>query len=192
MAGIHGDEPESTALLSEALRHLEPNELENAIILCANPDGLSNGTRANTNGVDLNRNFPSSNWRSDSVYYRNTKNEERDIELNPGLTPASEPETKSLIDIIEKLKPQYLISIHGALACIEDPTKSSMSKWIAKQTKLPLVEDVGYPTPGSLGSWAAENEITIITYELPSISLIEIKKTFTPVLIKLLTNSWDS
>ena len=74
MAGIHGDEPESTVLLSEALRHLKPDELRNAVILCANPDGIMRGTRANVNGVDLNRNFPVSNWKPEPVYYRNNIN----------------------------------------------------------------------------------------------------------------------
>lgn len=191
MAGIHGDEPESTALLSEALRHLEPNELENAVILCANPDGLSNGTRANANGVDLNRNFPASNWRSDPVYYRNNINEPRDISLSPGSNPASESETEALLITIKELKPEYVISIHGALACIEDPTKSPLSKWIAQQTKLPLVKNVGYSTPGSLGSWADENNLNVITIELPSLSLSEIKNNYTNVLIQLLTNNWS-
>ena len=192
LAGIHGDEPESIVLLSEAIRYLEPHELKNAVILCANPDGTVHGTRANANGVDLNRNFPASNWQSDPVYYRNNISEPRDIKLSPGAKPASESETKALIKIINELKPEYIISIHGALACIEDPIASSLSKWIAKQTKLPLIEDVGYATPGSLGSWAAENETTIITFELPSAPLMEIKNSFTPLLIKLLTNDLNS
>lgn len=191
LAGIHGDEPKSTVLLSEALRHLKPDELENAVILCANPDGIARGTRANVNGVDLNRNFSASNWKSEPVYYRNNINEPQDIQLSPGSKPASESETKALIKIIKELNPEYIISIHGALACVEDPTKSSLSEWIAQQTKLPLVEDVGYPTPGSLGSWAADKNISIITLELPSAPLIEIKKTFTFVLIELLTNNWN-
>ena len=62
MAGIHGDEPEGTVLLSEALRFLLPEELKNAVILCLNPDGMAKGTRADANGVDLNRNFPTANW----------------------------------------------------------------------------------------------------------------------------------
>ena len=192
IAGIHGDEPESTALLSEAIRSLEPSELKNAVILCANPDGTIRSTRANANGVDLNRNFPASNWQSEPVYYRNNISEPREIKLSPGSKSASESETKALIKIINELKPEYIISIHGALACIEDPIASSLSKWIAKQTKLPLIEDVGYPTPGSLGSWAAENETTIITFELPSAPLMEIKNSFTPLLIKLLTNDLNS
>ena len=35
-----------------------------AVIAVANPDGLQKQTRTNANGVDINRNFPASNWQS--------------------------------------------------------------------------------------------------------------------------------
>jgi len=190
MAGIHGDEPQGTVLFSEALRNLLPEELQNAIILCANPDGMAMGTRANSNGVDLNRNFPSKNWKPDPVYYKNKKGDPQDIELSTGNSPASESETTSLVKLIEKLKPKYLIGMHAALACIEDPEFSKLSKWIAERSKLPLVETVGYDTPGSLGSWAADSKKTIITYELPSESLMEIKNNHLTLILDLLTNRY--
>ena len=56
-AGIHGEEPETTFLLSRAVRAFEKNFAHVAIVLCANPDGVALGTRGNANGVDLNRNF---------------------------------------------------------------------------------------------------------------------------------------
>jgi len=189
IAGIHGDEPESTVLLSEALRSITTDELKNAVILCANPDGLSNGTRANNNGVDLNRNFPSTNWGPELVFYRNSKDEDRDVELSPGSKPATEPETKALIDIIEKLNPKYLISIHAPLACIEDPKKTELSKWISENTNLLLIQDIGYKTPGSMGSWAADKDIPIITFELPSESIEKMKETIVPTLIDILIDN---
>jgi protein MpaA len=190
MAGIHGDEPQGTVLLSEALRNLLQSELQNAVILCANPDGMAMGTRANSNGVDLNRNFPSKNWKPDPVYYKNTKGEQQDIELSPGNSPVSENETKYLVKLMEKLNPNYLIGIHAALACIEDPEFSSLSKWISDKSNLPLVENVGYDTPGSLGSWAADNKITIITYELPSESLMEIKNKHLSLILDIITKNY--
>ncbi len=190
MAGIHGDEPEGTVLLSEALRNLLPEELKNAVILCVNPDGMAIGTRANANGVDLNRNFPTANWKPDPVYYRNSKEEKQDIELSPGSKPASELETVALVNLIEKLNPKYLVAMHAPLACIEDPLFSKLSNWIAERSNLPLVENVGYATPGSLGSWVADNDKTIITYELQSASLIDIKKNHRQIIIDLLLNNY--
>ena len=115
LAGIHGDEPETTVLLSEALRNIQPNELENAVILCANPDGMAFGTRANANCVDLNRNLPALNWQPDSVHYRYDIDEIRDIELSPGAYASSEPETQSLIKLIDKIRPKQIISIHASV-----------------------------------------------------------------------------
>src|SRR5205807_2218587 len=45
LASIHGDEAETTVVVSEALRCLPRGELRAAVILCGNPDGLLRGTR---------------------------------------------------------------------------------------------------------------------------------------------------
>ena len=145
LAGIHGDEPESIVFLSEALRSIPPDELKNPVILCANPDGILRGTRANANGVDLNRNFPVENWTDNPVFYRIKSGEPQDIELSTGTEPGSELETKAILKIIDEIKPQSIISFHSALDCIEDPNNTELGQWIASETGIPLVDDVGYP-----------------------------------------------
>lgn len=191
MAGIHGDEPEGTVLLSEALRTLPGKQLKSAVILSANPDGIQYGTRANSRGVDLNRNFPASNWSDDPVYYRLHMDEPQDIELRTGSSAGSEPEIQALVSIIKKIRPRAIIAFHSALACIDDPNKSRLGAWISKQTGLPHVDDVGYPTPGSFGSWAADHKIPLVTFELPPEPLTAMKTTYVPILIDLLTDTWD-
>lgn len=190
IAGIHGDEPETIVLLSEALRMTPVNQLQSAVILCANPHGSSHGTRANNRGVDLNRNFPSNNWSSDPVYYRNKIGEPQDIELKTGSKACSESETKALVEIIQKLNPSIVISLHSALACVEDPNQTELGKWLSKETKLPFIMDVGYPTPGSFGSWATEQNLPVITFELPAESITVMKSTIVPSLVKLMQNNW--
>ena len=66
-AAIHGEEPETTALLSKALRSLAQPSERCAVVLNANPDGVLLGTRGNARGVEINRNFPSESWQSDPV-----------------------------------------------------------------------------------------------------------------------------
>jgi len=187
-AGIHGEEPETTVLLSQVIRQMEAVSPHCAVVLAANPDGLSRGTRCNANGVDLNRNFPAENWSPEPVPYRWGKELPRDVSLSPGEGPGSEPETRAVVNLVESVEPEYLISIHAPLACIDDPDLTPLGKWISEKTELPHVEGVGYPTPGSFGSWALDRDLRLITYELPSASLEENRKIHGPVLLELLSN----
>ena len=56
---IHGNETGGIAI-ARALERLSPPDLDLWIIPDLNPDGVAAGTRQNSHGVDLNRNFP---WR---------------------------------------------------------------------------------------------------------------------------------
>jgi hypothetical protein len=47
------------------------------------------------------------------------------------------------------------------------------------------------PTPGSFGTWLAEQNINIITWELPSESLANMIASHTPVLFKLITGDYE-
>jgi protein MpaA len=186
-AGIHGDEPESTAVLSWALRHLPGPSPHTAVVLAANPDGLARGTRANAHGVDLNRNFPATNWQPHGVAYRVLSDEPRDIALATGERAGSEPETQALIALIEALRPsRAVVAVHAPLACVEDPAASELGRWLAERSGLPLVSDIGYATPGSFGSWAAEQGWHEITYELPVAAGEEQLRRFAPVFVELL------
>src|SRR5579859_1995745 len=106
LASIHGDEAETTVVVSEALRCIPRGDLQAAVILCGNPDGMLRGTRGNGRGVDLNRNFPTSNWNPSPVFYKTRANDVRDIALSPGTEPASEPETRALLSLLERIKPR--------------------------------------------------------------------------------------
>ena len=191
LASIHGDEAETTVVLSDALRSISPDGLKNAAILCGNVDGLARGTRGNARGVDLNRNFPTANWSAEPVYYKSRRNEPQDIELSPGEHPASEPETKALLSLLKQLKPRAVVTLHSALACIDDADGSMLGRCLSQKTGLPLEVGVGYPTPGSFGSWASEQNLNLITYEFEAASPYDLKERHTPVLIDVLTGNVD-
>ena len=192
IAAMHGDENETTVVLSEALRRIPPGDIKNPVILSCNPDGALQGTRSNGRGVDLNRNWPTSNWSANPVFHKDHGGTVQDIQLSSGESPASETETRALLECVEKLQPKTVISLHAPLACIEDPQSSPLSQWIASQVGLPLIPDVGYPTPGSFGTWSAENDINIITWELPSEPLADMINVSTPTLFKLITGEYEA
>lgn len=188
-AGIHGEEPETTFALSRALRSLAQPSRHCAVVLAANPDGLIRGTRGNARGVDLNRNFPTSDWQQDPVAHRSTMDDPRDVLLSPGSEPGSEVETRALIRLIDELEPQTAIALHAPLACIDDAKQGPLARWLSQRTGLPLVEDVGYATPGSFGTWGAEHDLGVITYEFPLSTTDALVREHVPVLVELLTEA---
>ncbi|MFC1639778.1 murein tripeptide amidase MpaA [Gemmatimonadota bacterium] len=192
-AGIHGEEAETTVALSRALRLLTEPSQHCAVVLAANPDGLIRGTRGNARGVDLNRNFPTLDWQPGLVEHRSTLDDPRDVKLSPGSGPGSEPETRALVDLVDELKPETAIALHAPLACIDDAKQGPLARWLAERTGMPLVADVGYPTPGSFGTWGGEHGVGVVTYEFPLSTTDALVREHVPVLVELLTGeaSWS-
>lgn len=188
-AGIHGEEPETTYALSRALRQLSEPPRHCAVVLAANPDGLVRGTRGNARGVDLNRNFPTRDWQPNLVTHRSTLEDPSDVRLSPGEHAGSEPETQALRALIGELKPRAVIALHAPLACIDDANDSALGRQLAQRTGMPLVRDVGYPTPGSFGSWGSDNGVPVVTYEFPLAATEVLMRDHVPVLVELLTRS---
>lgn len=188
-AAIHGEEPETTYALSRALRQLPEAPERAAVVLAANPDGLVRGTRGNARGVDLNRNFPSRSWQPAPVTCRSTIEDPSDVVLGTGEQAGSEPETQALLALIAELSPDVVVALHAPLACIDDANESALGRRLAARTGMPLVPDVGYPTPGSFGAWGQENGVPVITYEFPLAATEVLMRDHVPVLVELLAGT---
>ena len=166
-AGIHGSEPESTELADRLIALITdvPEIVDGGhvvIIPAANPDGLARGRRTNARGVDLNRNFPAANWVSNIM----------NPEYHPGPSPASEPESRALIELVETLQPAAVVSIHsisGGRQCNNyDGPAERLARAMAAGNGYPVRPRIGYPTPGSFGNWAGVDiGIPTVTLELP-------------------------
>jgi protein MpaA len=185
-AGIHGEEGETTVALSRALRLLPEPSAHCAVVLAVNPDGLIQGTRGNARGVDLNRNFPTGDWRPDPVTHRSTLDDPSDVLLSPGSEAGSEAETRALITLIDQLEPEAVVALHAPLACIDDDNQGQLGRWLSERTGLPLVSGVGYPTPGSFGTWGGERGLQVVTYEFPLADMDALVREQVPVLTALL------
>jgi protein MpaA len=162
VGGIHGDEP-SSSILAKALaatigRDGLAGNLSLIIVPDANPDGLVANTRVNANGVDINRNFPSASWKADYP----------DARHYPGTAPATEPETRALMKLIEDYPPNLLITLHGYLGCMNwDGPGEEIARSMASINKYPLCSYLGYDTPGSLGHYVGlDRKIRTVTIEL--------------------------
>lgn len=132
-------------------------------IPCLNPDGLQNNTRTNANGVDLNRNFPTKNWGEDTSAAGDNPDD-----YYGGKSPASEIETQFVIDIIEKYKPKLILTLHAPYKIVNyDGSAKEIAQKISDIIGYPVEESIGYPTPGSFGTYCGvERNIPTITLEL--------------------------
>jgi protein MpaA len=152
---FHGDEPQGDWLIRKYCSDYPNTSL--LMIPCLNKSGMENKTRVNSNGVDLNRNFPTRNWEL-------TKRDE----FYGGAAPASEEETCFIIDLVEKYMPKAILTLHAPFKVVNyDGDGSEIAQKISEIIDYPVEPSIGYPTPGSFGTWAGiERNIPTITLEL--------------------------
>lgn len=163
MGGIHGSEHTSAYVAERLLAYLsEHRELYRdrciAVLSRANPDGLARRTRTNAHGVDLNRNFPASNYQSSPRY---------------GPRPASEPETRAILAAMARLKPCRTMAIHstrrGRHCNNYDGPGRDLAHALHACNGYRILPVWGAPTPGSFGTYAGiDRKIPTITLELPN------------------------
>ncbi len=161
IGGIHGDETEGLAAVDEAIAALAArgSEVRALVVKDMNPDGTARRTRGNARGVDLNRNWPASNFTASR---------------SRGSSPLSEPETQAVYETIETFSPEIVIVFHatyrGPFVNFDGPAETLASAFVrganGVDERWRIVPDMGYATPGSLGTLIGVDRNTpILTIE---------------------------
>ncbi|MDX2117316.1 MAG: M14 family zinc carboxypeptidase [Planctomycetota bacterium] len=163
IASIHGNEPEGRRALDLIAPEIEAMTKLHAITLRVvedvNPDGSARNTRGNARGVDLNRNWPAQNFEAAHVR---------------GSEPLSEPETRAIAADLDAFRPDLVIVLHSIAsgpfvnydgpavelaAAFADGAEHADQRWR-------VVPNMGYPTPGSLGSYlGGDRGMRVLTIE---------------------------
>jgi protein MpaA len=162
VGGVHGDEASSVDAAVALAGRLTAGAAATPLVLvpALNPDGLARNAKNNANDVDLNRNFAARNWRP-----------EHEPRYFPGAAPLSEPETRLLAQLIEGRGVRGVVAVHAPFACVNydgPPAAAAWAKAVAAACGWPARGDIGYPTPGSLGSWlGVDRGLPVLTLELP-------------------------
>ena len=157
---IHGDEPLGVHCLVELTRELvaQPPGRDTWIIPALNLDGLAAGTKNNANDVDLNRNFAAANWTAEHRpgYF-------------PGAAPESEPEVQALVALIDRVGAERIVALHSPYRTVNwDGAGQALAEAMAAHNGYGASGDIGYPTPGSLGSkYGVDRGLEVVTLEIP-------------------------
>jgi murein peptide amidase A len=164
VAGMHGDE--AGGLLAARFKsylRADPSAIPEGtrvdVIAYANPDGRALDRRTNARKVDLNRNFPASNWT-----HRHPRGT-----ASHGRRPGSEPETKALVAVLERGQYVRVIALHsrGGFVDPDGAGSRALAKRMAGAAHIPVVNLPAYN--GSMGTYVPEKYgVPMVTWELNS------------------------
>ena len=163
---IHGDEAVTQLMLERLADELieRPPGRDTWIVPCVNVDGVLAGTRNNASDVDLNRNFAAASWGN-----------ERRPGYNPGNAAEDQPETQALVALIDRIAAHRLIALHSTFRMVNwDGCGAALAAEMSERCGYPVVQDMGYPTPGSFGAkYGIEQNREVITLEVPYLGIDE-------------------
>lgn len=169
VGGVHGDELSSASLVFHwiAMATAAPADIAWRFVPAVNPDGLlqARPTRVNANGVDLNRNFPTPHWHAEAQKWW-AERARKDPNRWPGKAAVSEPESRYVVETIERWKPDLVVSVHAPYGLLDFDGPRAPPQRIGR-----LVLDRLGVFPGSLGSYGGLHKgMPVVTIELPSAS----------------------
>ncbi len=188
LCGVHGDEPTAIYQCFHLVREIlfdnrqSGDKFKLVVAPIVNPDGFFMNTRVNANGIDVNRNLPTKDWKRKAHKMWSRKNDPRRY---PGKSAGTEVETRMQAFLIDKYSPDKILSFHAPLGFLDfdgpgDRKYSNLLRVerrakhvglrMQRNTKrfLRFIDFRFYP--GSLGNYAGnEKKIPTYTVELPSV-----------------------
>jgi protein MpaA len=178
-AALHGEEALTALLVRRLLERVPGDETAWAVVPVVNPDGLLAGTRQNAVGVDLNRNFPAATWRPDHSFTyppgidpARRRPVNRTNRSSPGSHAGSEPETRALMDLIERLRPALVVDLHSPLELllVRGGVRAPVVELLSGSANLPVVNEIP-GCPGAFDDWLEERAIPAVVYEIEQAGL---------------------
>ncbi len=119
VGGTHGNEQSSVRTLTSWIDYLErnydqiPANRTIVVIPNLNPDGYAKNQRTNAHDVDLNRNFPTYDWKQGVTMPGGSYNSN-----GGGSEPLSEPESKALANYVLGINPRLVLTYHAAAGVV--------------------------------------------------------------------------
>lgn len=149
-----------------------PSNKQIVVVPVVNPDGTVVARRYNANNINLNRNFPTTNWVS------NIQVAGGNIEQGAGGSSAlSEPESTALANFTKQLSPSLVVTYHsaGSIVNSNDVGNSvSIGREYARLARYRFVANAetntvfGLEMSGTYEDWLAEIGIPVILLEMPN------------------------
>lgn len=174
---IHGNEAGTRYLMDRWIQDLEanarsiPGDKSIVVVPQINPDGVASGSRVNARNVDLNRNFATSDWQKDITDVNN-----RPFPGGGGPSPMSEPETRAIASLAQRLRPIMVASYHsigGVVAGNQAGNSVSTASLYSQLSGYQNVtgstgETFDYSVTGTADDWYAAIGVPSLLIELSS------------------------
>lgn len=181
VGGLHtGREDNTRRLAGEILGYFlgkpaeAPEKITLYILPNANPDGAAKNIHNNSKGVDLNRNWPTLNWRSDPYHPSYGR-----VLGAGGNAPLSERETKSLHDFIMEEKPAVIFVWHSRAGTVSGNNvgfSNDLARIYARVSGYNYIDQWPYyEVTGSLTDAMAQLGIAAVDIELSTYKNTEFK-----------------
>lgn len=163
VGAIHGSEPSSQYILEDWIAELDanpgriPSGHRVVVVPSLNPDGVAMGSRNNAAGVNLDRNFPTDDWKADIHSADGFK------KGGGGKKPLSEPESKAIASLVQQLRPRLMLSYHSQGGLVMGDPGALSERYAARYAAMvgfrdstygTSTETFGYPATGLFEGWA--------------------------------------